>query len=127
MSWKFVSQSRSPWKKAHRSRPAIEWLEDRLTPSSLLPGFSENQVTSVGLNSPTAMEFSPMGELWVLEQTGAAKLVRNDGTTYTAATLTVDSAGERGLLGIAFDPSYDGTGPNTDYLYLYYTVPRQNT
>jgi glucose/arabinose dehydrogenase len=72
------------------------------------------------------MDFSPTGQLWVLQQTGAVKLVRNDGTTHTALTLTVDSAGERGLLGIAFDPSYDGSGPNTDFVYLYYTRPRQN-
>ncbi|MGE0696855.1 MAG: sorbosone dehydrogenase family protein [Pirellulales bacterium] len=88
-------------------------------------GFTESVVTSAsGLTGPTAMEFSPTGELFVLEQGGAAKLVRADGTTFTALSLTVDSGGERGLLGIAFDPSYDGAGPNTDYVYLYYTSPR---
>ena len=40
------------------------------------------------------------------------------------STLTVDSSGERGLLGIAFEPGYDGTGPNADRVYLYYTTPR---
>ncbi|GAB4040428.1 hypothetical protein GCM10028809_64650 [Spirosoma gilvum] len=37
--------------------------------------------------------------------------------------MTVDSVGERGLLGIAFDPSYS----TNHYVYLYYTVPASNT
>jgi glucose/arabinose dehydrogenase len=69
------------------------------------------------------MDFSPTGELWVLEQTGRVKVVRPDATTHTALTLGVDSRGERGLLGIAFDPTYDGAGASTDYVYLYHTLP----
>jgi glucose/arabinose dehydrogenase len=34
-------------------------------------------------------------------------------------TLTVDPAGERGLLGVAFDPDF----ASTQYVYVYYTVP----
>ena len=34
-------------------------------------------------------------------------------------TLSVDSVNERGLLGIAFDPSFN----SNHYVYLYYTVP----
>ena len=45
------------------------------------------------------------------------------GTVHEALDIAVSSAGERGLLGIAFPPSYDGTGPNTDFVYLYYTTP----
>src|SRR4029079_17269875 len=66
------------------------------------------------------------GQIFVLEQGGAAKLVRPNGTTFTAVQLNVDQNGERGLLGIAFDPSYDGAGPNIDRVYLYYTVPRSS-
>jgi glucose/arabinose dehydrogenase len=69
------------------------------------------------------MDFSPTGELWVLEQAGRVKLVRNDATTHTALTLSIDSRGERGLLGIAFAPSYDGVGANPDHVYLYHTLP----
>lgn len=68
------------------------------------------------------MTLSPTGEVWVLEQTGRVKLVRGDATTATALTLTVDSRGERGLLGIAFAPGYDGTGAATDQVYLYHTL-----
>src|SRR4029453_3486158 len=34
-------------------------------------------------------------------------------------SLTVDSAGERGLLGVAFDPNF----VTNQYVYVYYTVP----
>lgn len=125
-----IPQRRRRYLERRRLRPQIELLEDRLTPTVLPSGFNETLITSQSdLSGPTAMEFSPTGQLWVLEQTGRVKLVRTGtgtdaGTTHTALTLTVDSAGERGLLGIAFDPTYDGAGANTDYVYLYYTTPR---
>ena len=104
----------------------FERLEPRLLLTTLPAGFSEAQVTT-GLNSATAMEFSPTGELWVLEQAGAVNLVRGDGTRHTAINLVVNSGGERGLLGIAFDSAYDGAGPNTDYAFLYYTATTPGT
>ncbi len=103
-------------------RLGLEPLERRDVFATLLPGFTEVAVAS-SLASATAMEFSPTGELWVLEQAGRVKLVRNDATTHTALTMSVDSRGERGLLGIAFAPSYDGVGSNTDSVYLYHTLP----
>jgi glucose/arabinose dehydrogenase len=99
-------------------RPRIEAMEDRLTLSTLPAGFTETTVVS-GLSAPTAMDFAPDGRLFVLEQGGAVKLVHGDGTTWTALQLNTDSNGERGLLGIAFDPNF-----STDhYVYLYYTNP----
>ena len=56
--------------------PIIERLEDRTLLTTLPAGFSETRITTVGLSSPTAMEFTPAGQLWVLEQTGAVKVVR---------------------------------------------------
>ncbi len=100
------------------SRPAVEELERRLTPTTLPPGFTDTLVAS-GLSNPTAMEFAPDGRLFVLEQAGNVKLVRSDGSTWTALHLSVDSAGERGLLGIAFDPNF----ATNHFAYLYYTNP----
>ena len=100
------------------SRPRVERLEDRLTLTTLPPGFTEASVVS-GLSSPTTMELRPDGRLFVLEQGGNVKLVHNDGTTWTALHLNVDSSGERGLLGIAFDPNYNAN----HFVYLYYTNP----
>ncbi|WP_422924249.1 PQQ-dependent sugar dehydrogenase [Singulisphaera sp. PoT] len=96
----------------------LEPLESRLTPTTLPSGFGE-AVAATGLTEPTSMEFSPDGRLFVLEQTGNVELVRDDGTTWTALHLNVDSQGERGLLGIAFDPNY----ASNHYVYLYYTNP----
>src|SRR5262249_49841203 len=110
-----------PYKTRSRKsayRPEIEFLEDRLTPTTLLPGFTESTVAS-GISAPTAMDFSSDGRLWVLEQAGNVKLVHNDGTTFTALHLNVDSGGERGLLGIAFDPNF----ASNHFVYLYYTNP----
>ena len=132
MSWELLSiswgsdltsiRSRRPGRRraASRSayRPGVEALERRLTLTTLPPGFTEASVVS-GLSSPTTMEFAPDGRLFVLEQGGNVKLVHNDGTTWTALHLNVDSSGERGLLGIAFDPDYNAN----HFVYLYYTNP----
>ena len=89
-----------------------------MVPTTLPTGFVETPVVA-GLAAPSAMEFAPDGRLFVLEQAGNVKLVRGDGTTWTALHLNVDSNGERGLLGIAFDPRYAAN----HYVYLYYTNP----
>ncbi|MEX0677036.1 MAG: PQQ-dependent sugar dehydrogenase [Pirellulales bacterium] len=128
--WKSLLAARSHRPKQHlpSARLHFQPLEDRLALTTLPTGFTETLVTTEmdmadRLSSPTAMEFSPIGELWVLEQGGKVKLVRGDGSIHTAETLSVHFTGERGLLGIAFDSNYDGTGPNADYIYLYYTDP----
>jgi glucose/arabinose dehydrogenase len=118
----FASSFRRPGKRIDPVRLCLEALEDRLALATLPTGFAEVSVAS-GLTSPTAMEISPIGELWVLEQSGDVRLVLAGGATRETIDLVVNSTGERGLLGIAFDPTYDGTGPNVDYVYLYYTEP----
>ncbi|WP_287129606.1 sorbosone dehydrogenase family protein [Candidatus Cyanaurora vandensis] len=82
-------------------------------------GFTESLVAN-GINAPTAMEFAPDGRLFVLEQSGAVRVIK-DGTLLAEpfVQLEVNSAGERGLLGIAFDPDFERNA----YVYLYYTVP----
>jgi glucose/arabinose dehydrogenase len=104
-----------------RRRPTLEPLEDRLTPSTLPPGFTETLVNTGGaLSAPTAMAFAPDGRLFVTQQGGTLELIRN-GTPVPALTLTVDSAGERGLLGIAFDPHF--TSNHLAYPYYTATTP----
>ena len=74
--------------------------------ASLPAGFTETLVAG-GLSAPTAMQFAPDGRLFVCEQGGRLRVVK-DGTLLPTPflTLTVSSAGERGLLGVAFDPGF---------------------
>jgi glucose/arabinose dehydrogenase len=83
------------------------------------PGFIDTLVAS-GLDRPTAMAFDPGGRLFVTLQDGGLRVIR-DGKLLPApfVSLTVDSVGERGLLGVAFDPNFN----SNHYVYVYYTVP----
>ncbi len=81
-------------------------------------GFSDKLVAA-GLYLPVAMEFSPDGRLFVSEKDGAIRIIK-DGTLLADpfASLAVNSEGERGLQGIAFDPDFASNG----YVYVYYTT-----
>jgi glucose/arabinose dehydrogenase len=81
-------------------------------------GFSD-QVVATGLASPTAMAFAPDGRIFVCQQGGQLRVVKN-GALLTTPFLTVPttSSGERGLLGVAFHPSFASNG----FVYVYYTV-----
>ena len=88
--------------------------------ANLPPGFFEAQVGSDLSGTPTAMAFAPDGRLFVCLQGGQVRVIKN-GALLSAPflSITVDSAGERGLLGIAFDPSFT----TNNYVYIYHTVP----
>ncbi len=105
-------------------RPCLEVLEDRLAPASLPGGFQE-AVVAGGLNNPTAMELAPDGRLWALEQSGRVEVFHAGSTVGWEAlnipAASLNSVNERGLLGIAFDPSYDIHSPAADYVVLYFT------
>ena len=95
-------------------------LGGRAVGAAALPeGFGQTQVVA-GLKSPTAMAFAPDGRLFVTEQGGTVRVVK-DGRLLPTPFLRVstDSRGERGLLGIAFDP---GFGVSNNYVYVYYTA-----
>jgi glucose/arabinose dehydrogenase len=81
------------------------------------------------LTDPTAMAFAPDGRLFVTEQAGTMQVVNMDGTLQSTPFLDIpdnqiSAVGERGLLGVAFDPDFDPTFDTTDnnYVYVYYTV-----
>ncbi len=86
--------------------------------ATLPVGFQETLLAS-GLSRPTAMAFAPDGRLFVCEQGGAVRVIKNGSLLATPFhTLTVSSIGERGLLGIAFDPNFQ----TNRFIYLYYTA-----
>jgi glucose/arabinose dehydrogenase len=87
--------------------------------ATLLPGFTETLIAN-GLSRPTAMDFSPDGRLFVCLQGGQLRVIKNNALLATPfVTLSVDSSGERGLLGVAFDPNF----ASNNFVYVYYTVP----
>ncbi len=86
---------------------------------NLPTGFTEVQVGGNLSGSLTAMAFAPDGRLFVCQQGGQLRVIKNGVLLSTPfVSLTVDSSGERGLLGIAFDPNF----ATNHYLYGYYTV-----
>lgn len=102
-------------------RLRIEWLEPRLAPAALLPGFSESAVAS-GLTDATTMALAPDGRLFVAEQAGTLEVWQGDSRLredfFGNTPLTVDPTVERGFLGIAFDPNY----ATNRFVYVYYTT-----
>ncbi len=87
--------------------------------ATLPAGFTENLVSN-GLSSPTAMDFAPDGRLFLCLQGGQLRVIKNGALLATPfVTLTVDPSGERGLLGVTFDPNF----ASNNFVYVYYTVP----
>ena len=82
------------------------------------PGFTDSLVAA-GLNNPTAMALAPDGRIFVCEQGGALRVIKNGALLPTPfLTVPVDSSGERGLLGVAFDPNF----VSNQLVYIYYTA-----
>ncbi|HEX5965669.1 MAG TPA: PQQ-dependent sugar dehydrogenase [Pyrinomonadaceae bacterium] len=89
-----------------------------LQAATLPANFTETAIP--GISSPTAMEIAPDGRIFVCQQGGALRVIKNGVLLpQPFMTLTVDPAGERGLLGIAFDPNFS----TNNFLYVYYTTP----
>jgi len=92
--------------------------------ATLPSGFTEAQIS--GLPGPTAMEIAPDGRIFVCLQGGQLRVIKNGALVPTPfLSLTVDASGERGLLGVAFDPNFQ----SNNFIYVYYTAtttPRHN-
>ena len=121
----FAKSPNNPSSHMHQARLfiAIVFLLYSLSFSAsaatLPSGFIETTLAS-GIASPTAMAIAPGGPIFVCSQTGALRVIKNGVLLTTPfVTLSVDSVGERGLLGVALDPHFT----LNHYIYLYYTVP----
>src|SRR5688572_23590314 len=96
----------------------IEQLERRLLLADVPDGFVDAQVAS-NLFSPTAMALAPDGRIFFTTQNGQVRVVKNGQLLPDPfATVSANSEGERGLLGITFDPDFS----SNRFVYVYYTA-----
>jgi len=92
-------------------------------PTMTDPSLTVGTVIS-GLSQPTSMAFLGPDDFLVLEKaSGKVQHVVNGAIAQTVLTLPVNSASERGLLGIALQPDFE----HTHGVYLYWTESRSGT
>jgi glucose/arabinose dehydrogenase len=81
--------------------------------------FQTSLVLGDGLDGPSGFEIAPDGRIFILERAGKIKIVKNGQLLPTPfADLPSEDTGDRGLIGIAFDPDF---GVSNHYVYFYYT------
>ncbi len=95
-----------------------------ITPPEISLGVQE---VAAGFSNPLFV-ISPPGDsrLFVVEQDGRIKIIKNGqvlSTPFLDITSRISSGGERGLLSVAFHPSYATNG----FLYVNFTDPAGNT
>jgi len=87
------------------------------SPTMLDPNLTVTTVVT-GLSQPTSMAFIGTNDFLVLEKdTGRVRRVTNGALQSTVLDLAVNSASERGLLGIALHPNFN----INRFVYLYWT------
>jgi len=95
----------------------VESLENRALFAVVSAGFTDTTYVS-GLTRPVHMTFAPDGRLFISEQDGKVRIVKNGQLLSNyALKLNVSKSGERGVQGIAFDPDFE----SNQYVYIYYT------
>ena len=91
----------------------------RLNAQNYPANFSQVAVAS-GISNPTVLAFAPDGRIFVAQQNGALIVIKDGVKLSTPAIqISVNSSGERGLIGIALHPNFSTNG----FVYLYYTLP----
>jgi glucose/arabinose dehydrogenase len=89
--------------------------------AATLPAGFRERIVFTGLTNPTAVRFAADGRVFVAEKSGLVKVFSNldDATPTTFADLRtqVHNFWDRGLLGLALDPSF----PASPYVYVLYT------
>lgn len=93
--------------------------------ATLPSGFTETTLTS-SLARPTAFALAPDGRIFVSEKAGTLRVIEDDvllPTPFVDLTASIQPTGERGLLGIAFDPFFT----INRWVYVYYTAKTPTT
>jgi glucose/arabinose dehydrogenase len=100
------------------SDDTVEDVGELAQPATVPSGFTDTTLVT-GLSSPTAMAFAPDGRLFICQQGGQLRVFKNGALLSTPfLTVTVSSSGERGLLGVTFDPNF----ATNNFVYVYYTA-----
>jgi glucose/arabinose dehydrogenase len=80
-----------------------------------------NDTLIIGLNEPTNLVFTPDGRMLIIERGGAIWVVQPGATSVDPTPVltvpSVQTADERGLLGITLDPNFSSNG----FFYVFYT------
>jgi glucose/arabinose dehydrogenase len=88
------------------------------------PGFLMSETFVAGLARSTAFAQAPDGRFFVCEQDGRLRVVKDGAPLATPFhAFSVDSTGERGLIGVVLDPDFAANG----FVYVHYTVPGPGT
>jgi glucose/arabinose dehydrogenase len=89
----------------------------RAAAATLPAGFTESTIAQV--LAPTAMAFAPDGRLFVASQGGPVRVIKDGRLLPTPfVTLNADNQGERGVVGLAFDPQF----AQNRWVYITYTA-----
>jgi glucose/arabinose dehydrogenase len=103
------------------------WSSARVTfggSINLPAGFSRTIYVNDLAWQGTAMAWSPDGRLFICEQGGSLRIVKNGSLLATPfVTVSTTADGERGLLGVAFHPQFASNG----WVYVYYTTASGGT
>ncbi|WP_257461438.1 PQQ-dependent sugar dehydrogenase [Archangium lipolyticum] len=92
--------------------------KDKEAEAAVPSRFTDTELVD-GLDSATSMSIAPDGRIFICEQEGRLRILQ-DGKLLAEPflALNVDATGERGLLGVTFDPGF----PAQPYVYVYYTA-----
>ncbi len=82
------------------------------------PNFQRNLIVGTGLNAPSGFGIAPDGRIFITERQGGVRVVKTGQLLPTPfTTLPSAATGDRGLVGVAFDPNF----LTNHYVYFYYT------
>ncbi len=86
--------------------------------AALPENFQATPIITSGLNGPTGFGVAPDGRIFILERAGAVKIYKGGQLLPTPfTTLPSAASGDRGLIGVTFDPNFS----NNHFVYFYYT------
>jgi uncharacterized repeat protein (TIGR03806 family) len=88
--------------------------------AELPEGFAD-KIVATGITGATAMAIAPDGRVFVCEQTGTLRVVKDDKLLKAPfVSVPVDSSWERGLIGVALHPDF----PRTPFVYVCYVAAK---